>query len=206
MKKTIKMNSKSRSFQFDAYSELIHSKLMFTKVMSQQDKKTGVLFPIPFEKDRIDFINSIFIKDKHRFIKLEMRDVNGDKYFIIDDKKRFDLKWLYPKHMNKLSSKVATKKASPINIEIKIANKKLKKGKENDSLVSKTNNKKMRQKLKDPLAIKWYMMSKEERIRLSGDSNQKKKKVAPKKGNTGFKSEDAMNYRVSGSFGTGKRR
>lgn len=109
--KTINMNSKSRSFQFDAYSELIHSKLMFTKVMSQQDKKTGVLFPIPFEKDRIDFINSIFIKDKHRFIQLAMRDINGNKYFIIDDKKRFDLKWLYPKqHMNTLSSKVAVKR------------------------------------------------------------------------------------------------
>lgn len=201
------MNSKSRSFQFDAYSELIHSKLMFTKVMSQQDKKTGVLFPIPFEKDRIDFINSIFIKDKHRFIQLAMRDINGNKYFIIDDKKRFDLKWLYPKqHMNTLSSKVAVKKASPINIEKKFANKKLKKSKDNDSLVSKTNNKKMRQKLKDPQAVKWYMMSKEERIRLSGDSNQKMKKVAPKKRNTDVKSEDAMNYRVSGSFGTGKRR
>lgn len=58
----------------------------------------------------------------------------------------------------------------------------MKKSKDNDSLVSKTNNKKMRQKLKDPQAVKWYMMSKEERIRLSGDSNQKMKKVAPKRG------------------------
>lgn len=51
------------------------------------------------------------------------------------------------------------------------------------------------------------MMSKEARIQLSGgSSSDKKKKESSKKRNSGYKSEVAMDYRVPGSFGTGKRR
>ncbi|WP_339221849.1 hypothetical protein [Paenibacillus sp. FSL W7-1332] len=53
MKISVKMNGRYRNFHFDAYSEFTYLKLVFTKVMSNRDKKTGELFPIPFEKDRI---------------------------------------------------------------------------------------------------------------------------------------------------------
>lgn len=45
-----------------------------------------------------------------------MRDVSGVKYFIVDGKKRFDLKWLYQKHqVKKVGPKVATKYTNGIN-------------------------------------------------------------------------------------------
>lgn len=206
MKISVKMNGSFRNFNFDAYSDLIYSKLVFTKVMSNRDKNTGELFPIPFEKERIDFINSIFSKDKQKFIQLDMRDVNGVKYFIVNEKKRFDLRWLYQKHqINKVVPKVGTQKKSGVNADTKDAKKKAKK--EAKRLLSKANKTKLKQILKDPQTIKWYMMSKEARVQLSGGStSKKKKKVISKKSEKEFKSEDAMDYRVPGSFGTGKRR
>lgn len=125
MKISVKINDRLRWFNFDAYSELTYSKIVFTKVMCYRDQNTGEFFPIPFEKDRIDFINSIFNKDKHKFIRLEMRNDSGVKLFIVDEKKRFDLKWLYQKvQVNKVVPKVANKKKNAINADKENAKRK----------------------------------------------------------------------------------
>lgn len=206
MEIAIKLNGTLHSFQFDVYSELAQSRILFTKVMCYKDQKSGELFPIQFEQERIDFILSIYRKDKQKFIHLKAKEANGENYLIVNDKKRFNLQWLYQQHTNKMEPKVKKKQATATNVK---KNKENVKNKKTNILINHSSNRtKLKQVLKDSQTIKLYMMSKEERNKLKkGTATKvKKNKTTSKPSKYGFKYEDAMNHRVPGSFGTGKRR
>ncbi|WP_156922464.1 hypothetical protein [Cohnella thermotolerans] len=69
MKQKVFINGKPLTVYFDNYTDIKYSLLLYTKVMSIRDKETGESVPILFEKERMDFINFIYSKDKHKFVQ-----------------------------------------------------------------------------------------------------------------------------------------
>ncbi|MDR5608908.1 hypothetical protein [Paenibacillus larvae] len=158
------------------------------------------------KKERIDFIKSIFEKDRKKFFFLPKKWIGEVKYYLIDTRKREDLNWLYPGNKkNKWEPKVKkqkNKKSKNVNFlkertqEIPEIKKLHKRDKEERS-------RRREKDLNDPIYLKLLEKSLTEKTLLGGPKKTKKKKIAKNKDD---KYVDAMYYRLPGSFGTGKRR
>lgn len=91
MHKEVSINgNKKMTFSFYCLANLTYDGgFLFADVMCFKDQTTGELSPIPFEKDRIQFIRGIVSRDKGRF--------NAKK---ISPDMRYNLRWLYSDYMN----------------------------------------------------------------------------------------------------------
>jgi len=193
VKKEVLVNgNKKVTFSFYCLSNLTYYDLVFNDVMCFKDKKTGHITPIPFEKDRIQFIGGIATKDKGR-IKVKK----------ISPRMRYNLRWLYNDSSN------SSKKSKP-GIQTRLPARK--KDNKNNTVqktisVSKdveqteTEKKKKRAKragLKVPIGSVVGIIS------LPKEKSKQDYKKKKRRESSGY--IDAMNYRLPGSYGTSKRR
>ncbi|WCK55158.1 hypothetical protein PP175_04000 [Aneurinibacillus sp. Ricciae_BoGa-3] len=193
MIKEVSINgSKKVTFSFYRLADLTFDGVSFSDVMCLKDRKTGELFPVPFERDRIQFIRGIAARDRGR---ITTKNIFPDM--------RYNLRWLYSDSFNsnkknKLLPKTkiaARKKAHP---EKSIENKNVV-----PHDVNQSNNKSVKKKRERKDTTHIPIGPADGIISLPKEKTNKGNKRNSRQNSTNY--IDAMDYRLPGSYGTGKR-